>query len=168
MRDRCNWMLNPKVFHTIQNVMGPLEVDLFVTRLTKQLPRLYSWRADPEAVATDAFLQDWSQLRGFANPPWCLIYKCLTKVKVQSARIVLITPFWNTQSWFPVVLEMLKDYPRVLPTQSDLVILPMGQEFLMRKGVPPLIAWPTSGESYSSRRLSDEASKLDHALLMKR
>ena len=145
MRDRCDWMLNPKVFQTIQDAMGPLEVDLFATRLTKQLPRFYSWRPDPEAVATDAFLQDWSQLRGFANPPWYLIHRCLTKVKVQSAQMVLITPFWKTQSWFPMVLEMLEDYPRALPTQSDLVVMPTGQEFLIREGVPPLIAWPISG-----------------------
>ena len=33
----------------------------------------------------------------------------------------------------------------MLPTQSDLVMFPMGQQFLIRKGVPPLIAWPISG-----------------------
>jgi len=60
--------------------------------------------------------------------------------------MVLITPFWKTQSWFPVVLEMLEDYPRMLPTQSDLVMMPTGQEFLMQEGVPPLIAWSISGD----------------------
>ena len=141
MRDCCDWMLNLEVFQTIQDTMGPLEVDLFATRLTKQLLWFYSWRADPKAVATDAFLQDWSQHQGFANPPWCLIHWCLSKVKVHSAWIVLITPFWKTQSWFPVVLEMLEDYPRALPTQ---VVVPVGQEFLMKEGVLPLIAWPIS------------------------
>jgi len=65
MRDCCDWMLNPKVFWTIQDAMGPLEVDLFATRLTKQLPRFYNWRAHPEA----AFLQDWSQLRDLPIHP---------------------------------------------------------------------------------------------------
>ena len=112
MRDRCDWMLNPKVFQTIQAAMGPLEVDLFATRLTNQLPRFYSWRADPEAVATNAFLQDWSQFRGFANPPWCLIHRYLTKVKVQVARMILITPFWNTQSWFPSAIGDVGGLPQ--------------------------------------------------------
>ena len=40
--------------------------------------------------------QDWSQVRGFANPPWCLISRCLAQVKRQQARVVLITPLWNT------------------------------------------------------------------------
>ena len=82
VQDRCNWMLNPDIFQRIKEMMGPLEVDLFASRLSKQLPRFYSWRADPEATATDAFMQDWSQQRGYANPPWCLIHRCLSKVKI--------------------------------------------------------------------------------------
>jgi len=41
-RDRCDWMLNPQIFSQIQRQMGPLQVDLFVFRLTKQLPNFYS------------------------------------------------------------------------------------------------------------------------------
>ena len=187
VRDRCDWMLNPSVFQRIREKLGPLEVDLFASHLTKQLPLFYSWKADPEAAATDAFMQDWShyswkadpeaaatdafmqdwshyswkadpeaaatdafmqdwsQQRGNANPPWCLIHRCLTKVKIQSARLVLITPLWKTQSWFPIVLEVLEDYPLILPTLSDLVVTPVGQDFLMKQGVPQLIAWPISG-----------------------
>jgi len=48
----------------MQEKVGPLEVDLFASCLTKQLPQFYSWRADPEAAATDAFMQDWSQSLG--------------------------------------------------------------------------------------------------------
>jgi len=47
--------------------MGPLEIDLFASRLTKQLPRFYSWRPDLEAENTDVFTQDWSKVRSFAN-----------------------------------------------------------------------------------------------------
>ena len=92
VRNCCDWMLNPHVFQKIQESTGPLEVDLFASRLTRQLPRFYSWRADPEAAATDAFMQDWSHLRGFVNPPWCLISRCLSKVIAEGARIVLVTP----------------------------------------------------------------------------
>ena len=145
IRDRCDWKLKQQVFHQIQTAMGPLEVDLFASRLTKQLPRFYSWRPDPEAEATDAFMQDWATCRGFANPPWCLIHRCLAKVRRQTARIVLITPLWKTQSWFPLVLDLLEDYPRRIPQQQDLVSMPLGQEFLMQQGIPQLIAWPISG-----------------------
>ena len=66
MKYRCNWMLNPQVFNQIQQAMGPLQIDLFVSRLTKQFPMFYSWRPDPEAQGTNTFNQDWSQKRGFA------------------------------------------------------------------------------------------------------
>ena len=161
IRDRCDWMLNPQVFQKIQENMGPLEIDLFASRLTKQLPHFYSWRADPEAAATDAFMQDWSHLRGFANPPWCLISRCLSKVRAEEAQIVLVTLLWNTQPWFPVVLEMLEDYPRLLLNQPDLVVLPVGQEFLLKQGVPQLIdRLAHLRQSYSSQGLSSEASDL--------
>ena len=145
VQDRCDWMLNPDIFQRIQELTGPLEVDLFASRLTRQLPQFFSWRPDPEATATDAFLQDWSQQRGYANPPWCLIHRCLSKVRRELARVVLITPFWNTQSCFPIVLELLENYPLILPSRPDLVVMPTGQEFLMKQGVPQLIAWPISG-----------------------
>ena len=64
MRDRSDWMLNPMVFHKIQQKWGPLEVDMFASRLTTQLKRFFSWRPDPEAEALDASNQDWSSLQG--------------------------------------------------------------------------------------------------------
>jgi len=145
MRDRCDWMLNPQVFSQIQQVMGPLQIDLFASRLTKQLPTFYSWRPDPEAQGTDAFNQDWSQERGFANPPWCLIARCLSQIKKQAARVVMITPLWASQHWYPTILEMLEEFPRLLPVREDLVILQSEQDFIMSQGVPTLVAWPISG-----------------------
>ena len=77
-KDCCDWMLNPQILQLIHQQMGPLQIDLFASRLTKQLPNFYSWRPDPEAIAMDAFNQDWAQTRGFTNPPWCLIAWCLS------------------------------------------------------------------------------------------
>ena len=74
VRDCCDWKLKQLVFQQIMAAMSPLEVDLFASHLTKQLPRFYSWRPDPEAEVTDAFMQNWATRRGFSNPPWCLIH----------------------------------------------------------------------------------------------
>ena len=68
MIDRSDWQLNPVLFDRIVNLFGPIEVDMFATRLTTQCPVYYSWRPDPYAAATDAFVQNWSQIRGYANP----------------------------------------------------------------------------------------------------
>ena len=99
MKDRCDWMLNSLIFNRIQNLMGPLEIDLFASCLTRQLPRFYSWRPDPEVENTDAFSQDWSKARGFSNLPWCLIARSLSQAKQQKARLVMITPTLTTDSF---------------------------------------------------------------------
>ena len=137
-------MLNPVIFNQIQLQMGPLEIYLFASRLTKQLSKFYSWRPDPEAQGTDAFHQDWSQMRGFANPPWCLIARCLSQIKRQVPRVVMVTPLWPSQPWYPTILGMLEDFPRMLPAQENLVVLQTDQAFIMNQGAPVLVAWPIS------------------------
>ena len=92
MKDRCDWMINPKVFQQICQSLGPLQIDLFASRLTKQLPRYYSWRPAPKAEVANAFTQNWAQARGFANPPWFLISWCLNQIIQQEARVLLVTP----------------------------------------------------------------------------
>ena len=67
--DRHDWQLNPAVFQKLNTLWGPLEVDLFASRITRQLDRFFSWRPDPLAEAVDAFRQSWTGLAGYANPP---------------------------------------------------------------------------------------------------
>ena len=115
LSDRTDWMLDPSVFQCLNEVWGPMQVDLFATRFTTQLHRFYSWRPDPEAEATDALVQNWSSITGYAHPPWCLISLVYLKVRLDKATIVLITPLWHTQAWFPTLLDLLVDYPILLP-----------------------------------------------------
>ena len=67
LRDRTDWILNPALFNLINQMWGPLQVDLFATRFSRQLPRYFSWRPDPEAEATDAFHQDWRNLKAYGH-----------------------------------------------------------------------------------------------------
>ena len=101
MKDHCDWMLNLIIFNQIQLQMGPCELDLFVSCLTRQLTRFYSWRPHPEAGKTDAFNQDWSTTEGFANPVWCLIAKFLSQTKQQQARLIMIAPLWGHPTMAP-------------------------------------------------------------------
>ena len=39
--------------------------------------------------------------------------------KMQPARVVLVTSLWKTQLWYPIVLELLGDYPVTLLTLPD-------------------------------------------------
>ena len=45
--DSSDWKLCPAVFQALQNRWGPLDINLFASRLTNQLPRFVSWKSDP-------------------------------------------------------------------------------------------------------------------------
>ena len=146
VRDRCDWMMHPQLFAEIKRKMGPLQVDMFASsRLTHQLPCYFSWRPDPAAEATDAFSQDWSQLQGYANPPWCLLLPTLAKIQRERARVVLVAPMWKTQPWYPLLLQLLKGVLLLIPIQKNVVISPTQEGFIMPSGVPQLVVWPLSG-----------------------
>ena len=117
--DNNDWKLAPQVFDNLNHVRGPLDVDLFATRLSKQLPRFVSWRPDPEAKSLNAWAQDCSKYRGYAFPPFSLVGRCLKQVLTQSVpTLVLIAPVWRTQSWYPLLLELGIAPPRLLPQVS--------------------------------------------------
>ena len=65
LKDRSDWMLNKSVFSQILDRFPNLNVDLFASHLTFQLPCFFSCRPDPLVEAVDAFLQDWRELSGY-------------------------------------------------------------------------------------------------------
>ena len=140
MTDRTDWKLNPTIFRKISRLWGPLEVDLFASRLSTQCQRYFSWRPDPSTEATDAFLQTWTHMRGYANPPWNLVGRTLSQVQTQQANIVLVAPVWKSQPWYPTLLLMLVDYPRLI-TSNHQVMLNQDPSMML----PQLAAWRISG-----------------------
>ena len=172
LRDRSDWMLSTQVFDRINHLFGPLEVDLFASRLTSQLPVFYSWRPDPLAKATDALVQDWSRIKGFANPPWVLVGRVLAQVRAQRATIVLVAPVWKAQPWYADLLHMLVDHPRLIhhtPLTSNQGLAPP-------EPLPQLAVWHISGRntlvssyqmrlqtSYSSRGVQRPTNLTTHS-----
>jgi hypothetical protein len=146
-----DWMLNPMIFQQLNHLWGPHQVDLFASRLNHQIPIFYSWHPEPGTTAVDAFLQPWQNIRGWANPPFSLIGRVLEKVRKDKCTITLIAPIWSTQPWFPILIAMLIDYPRLLPQNQDL-FLPgkLGNEQALRSPNWNSAAWHISGkQSYS-------------------
>ena len=143
--DRHDWQLSKTVFHQLNALWGPLEVDLFASRVTKQLARFFSWKPDPLAEATDAFKQSWRGFLGFANPPWGLVGRCLQHVLQEETTIVLITPLWPAQPWFPALFPLLLDFPRLLPEAPDLITNFSEDRIPLPEGASTLAAWYISG-----------------------
>ena len=146
--DSSEWKLSPLVFRQIMKQMGACQIDLFASRLTAQLDTYMSWRPDPGAVATDALAQPWNLTRGYAFPPFALIGRCLRKVhKEKVPELVLITPIWPTQPWFPMLVSMAIRRPIQIPAAPDLLRNHRGESHpLIRQGSLNLATWLVSGD----------------------
>ena len=56
INNNTEWQLNPKIFIEVTNKFGSPEIDLFATRINRQLQNYVSWPCEPEVTAVDAFL----------------------------------------------------------------------------------------------------------------
>ena len=147
-RDSSNWKLNPSLFQALDQLWGPLEIDLFADRLNAQLMNYVIWFPDPFAQATDAFQIPWSKLKGYSFPPFSMICRCLAKIRKDQATIVMITPTWHTQAWYPVLLEMSCRQPVLLPPLEKILMSPSQQPHpLVLQGSLQLGAWMVSGKT---------------------
>jgi hypothetical protein len=123
LTNSSDWKLNPNLFQAIVRTWGPLEVDLFASCLTYQLPQFVSWKPDPLAIQTDAFAMNWQTILGYAFPPFAFIARCLWQVISQKVeQLIIIATVWPTQPWYPVVLQLCTDLPLVLPMSPDLLM----------------------------------------------
>ncbi|XP_060600208.1 uncharacterized protein LOC132753725 [Ruditapes philippinarum] len=122
--DNTEWMLNDGLFSELADIFGQPEVELFASRLNKQLPRYVSWKPDPEAEAVDAFSLNWKGKFIYAFPPFSLIGRLVQKVLLDEAEMVLVAPVWVTQNWYTTVLEMLIDIPLIIKVSRNTLRIP--------------------------------------------
>ena len=88
----------------------------------------------------------------YAYPPFCLIARCLAKVNKDQAVLVIITPTWQTQAYYPLLLEMSIAVPILLPPMKDLLMSPQGTHHpLIESQVLKLAAWKVSGSEKKQR-----------------
>ncbi|XP_065174623.1 uncharacterized protein LOC135804633 [Sycon ciliatum] len=148
-----DWRLDPALFRRIQRAAPwTLVLDLFASRLNTQLPAFYAWRPDPEALALDAFSQNWSlphQDAVYAFPPFCLLDRVLHRVaSLHTCRMILVAPVWDTQPWYATLLQLLVDFPMLLPTFDCLLLSPSGHPHpLVLSRHLRLAAWPISSSA---------------------
>jgi hypothetical protein len=158
------WVLKPEIFVRICDQTFMPEVDLFASRIARQLDNYVAWTFDPDAIAIDAFSIDWRKLRPFVFPPFVLLGKILTKIvhdEVEDA--IVIAPHWHSQSWFPLLLSCLISLPISLPNHQDLLSLPHSGELHPLRGKMRLIACHVSGDRSKvrafQRGLSTQSSR---------
>ena len=143
--DSSDWKLRADLFSKIC-FKWSVDVDLFAALWNRQLPWFTSWKVQPEAMATNAFSINWRQCNGYAFPPFSLIGRCLAKLRREQAELVLVCPYWPSQSWFPDLLQSACDIVLVLPPETTSLVDPEGNPHpLMIEDKMILTAWRLSG-----------------------
>ena len=136
-------------------------MDLFASRTSHQMEEYFSWMPDPESIGTDALCQNWDFNLPYAFPPFCLIGQCLKKVRFFETTIILITPIWVSQTWYPHLLEMSINQPLLLPSRNNLLRNPKGESHpLVKNGSMRLAAWLASGKKCQQKRFQTQLPRL--------
>ena len=61
VRDCSEWKLESRIFQRLCKRLGFPKINLFASRVSKQLKKYYSWKTDPFSVGRDAFQANWSR-----------------------------------------------------------------------------------------------------------
>ena len=83
-------------------------IDLFASRINKQLPRYVSYHPDPDAEAIDAFTLNWENLIFYTFPPFNVIPTVLAKIQKERAEGIVVLPDWPTQSWYAKASKLME------------------------------------------------------------
>ena len=77
--------------------------------------------AGPSSLSDRRLATKLGECEGICLPTWNLIGRTVSKVQRESVKILLlIAPVWPTQPWYPGLLALLVDYPRLIPQQDML------------------------------------------------
>ena len=120
------WSLHPEIVSRIFRVWGTPEVDMFATLSNSHLPRFMSPVPEPRALAVDALSQDWQGRSMYMFPPFPQLNRVMQKLRsTQAAEVILVAPWWPSQSWFPHLLQYVSVSSRPIssePANTDRVV----------------------------------------------
>ncbi len=88
------------------DLFGKAEVDIFPSQESSQCPLWFSL-SSPATLGIDAFTHPWPNMRLYMFPPVRLIPAVLCRVKVSGVHLLLIAPFWPSQTWFSELVPLL-------------------------------------------------------------
>ena len=159
--DWSEWKLCTQSFKTICATMGKPDMDLFASRTSHQLKAYMSLKPDPLCRAVDALQQSWMHLFPYAFPPFNLIGKVLKKTQDQQVTMIIVTPVWVTQPWYPVLLGMSIHQPILLPMHQGILKDPRGNTHpLVLNNSLQLSTWLVSGQEWRVKKFQQELLNL--------
>ncbi|KAA6379654.1 MAG: hypothetical protein EZS28_024818 [Streblomastix strix] len=82
-------------------------IDYFANRRNCKRKRFYSLIWDPWAQGQDGMKENWYKETSLLHPPIPLIQRVLNKVRKNQTEAVLIVPYWQTQSWWTDLQDLM-------------------------------------------------------------
>ena len=129
---RMEWHLDPSITKLCCKVlnMDP-QIDLFASRLNKELKRYYSYGPDPFTEHVDSFTITWENTVSYLYCPFFCLSRAMNKICWDQARVIMIIPCWSGQLWFTTMLELLVNFPRILPMDRlNILTLPFASNMI--------------------------------------
>ncbi len=139
------WMLNRQTVSRIWDLFGKAGVDLFASQESSQCPLWFSL-SFPTTLGIDAFAHPWPNVSLYAFPPIKLIPAVLCRVKVSGARLLLIAPFWPSQTWFSELTSLSYRSSWEIPIRRDLLSQLQGKIWHPQPELWKLWVWPIQGQ----------------------
>ncbi|MCG7879447.1 MAG: reverse transcriptase domain-containing protein [Candidatus Thiodiazotropha endolucinida] len=123
--DSTEWMLKREIFVRLCKQFFMPDIDLFSSRLNNQVELFVTWFPEPGSFHSNAFSMSWHEYKPYLFPPFSLIGKVVNKVvEDQVEKAVLVFPHWKSQTWFPLLIDIVCSFPVRLPRHKDLLVLP--------------------------------------------
>ena len=124
-RDSSDWKLHRFDFHSIIKYFGYPTVELFASRLCHQLPQYVAWKPDSNSIATNTMQPCWNKVFPYASPPFQSDKLNSEKVRQEKLeQMIIVTPTWQTQPWYSLLLKMSIQCPLLLTPLPDLLLNP--------------------------------------------
>ena len=129
------WQLNREAFLVACSVFRCTpDVDLFASRVNFHVEKYVSLFKDVDAYENDAFVVDWTVFTmPYIFPPFCLLARVLQRIKYFRINALVICPFWCTQYWWPLFLNMVNGPLLIFKPAKRLLIQPTDPKMRHRK-----------------------------------
>jgi hypothetical protein len=129
------WMLHKKVVTRIFQIWNRPWIDLFASDNSRSSTQLYR-PGGPGLVSA----------RAYAYPQIAMIPRVLQNLlRTLSAQILLVAPFWLSHAWFRNLMDLLFDWPRLIPDRPNLLKNSGTGMYYLDPSKLKLTVWPLSG-----------------------
>ena len=110
--DNTEWMLSIELFKVLcGKLQFSQQVDLFATRLNKQIHKYVYWMPGPSYVAVNVLNFSWKTHKIYAFPPFNPVGAAISKLIRDNTIGIMIIPKRTKEHWFPTMIAHLINHP---------------------------------------------------------